>query len=344
MGRVRKAVTLAGIGALSLTACAPQAKPVTDPVANTLLVDPGRAPDEVLPLWPDGAPGGTAVQLTEHVETRMDPQNVPYDSAVDVTRPTLSVFRAAHPDGSAVLVVPGGGYSLVVVDHEGWESARWFSQHGPTVYVMTYRMPHQGWSAGPDTPLQDAQRAIRVIRARAEQDGIDPARVMVMGFSAGGHLAGSLAMRFDEQVYAPIDAADGLSARPDAAALIYPVVTMREPYVHMGSRKNLIGESPTPAMIARYSLETAPPAGTPPMLLIHAGDDPAVPVQNSIGLYEALQKARIPVALHLFEQGGHGFGMRGLDAGPLHLWPQLVLDFGMAHGVFGTAPAARHAN
>jgi acetyl esterase/lipase len=342
MGSVNRMVALAALSVLALSACAPQ--PEAAARADSLLVDTGRAPDEVLLLWPDGAPGGEAVRLTEHVESRMDPQEVPYDSAVDVTAPTLSVFRAAHPDGSAILIVPGGGYSLVVVDHEGWESARWLSRHGPTAYVMTYRMPHQGWSAGPDTPLQDAQRAIRLIRARAGQDGIDPARVMVMGFSAGGHLAGSLAMRFDEQVYAPIDEADGLSARPDAAALIYPVVTMREPYVHMGSRKNLIGESPTPAMIARYSLETAPPASTPPMLLIHAGDDPAVPVENSIGLYEALQKAHIPVAMHLFEKGGHGFGMRGLDDGPLHLWPQLVLDFGKAHGVFGKPAADSHAN
>ncbi len=337
MGPVNRMVALAALCVLGLGACAPQ--PETEAVPQSLMVDTKRAPDEVLPLWPDGAPGGEAVQLTEHVQTRMDPQNVPYDSAVDVTAPTLSVFRAAHPDGSAILIVPGGGYSLVVVDHEGWESARWLSRHGPTAYVMTYRMPHQGWSAGPDTPLQDAQRAIRLIRARATQDGIDPARVMVMGFSAGGHLAGSLATRFAEQAYAPIDAADSLSARPDAAALIYPVVTMREPFVHMGSRNNLIGKSPTAAMIAKYSLETEPPADTPPMLLIHAGDDPAVPVENSIGLYTALQKAHVPVAMHLFEKGGHGFGMRGLDDSPLREWPQLVLDFGNAHGLFvRTAP------
>jgi acetyl esterase/lipase len=323
---------LAAVVALTVTACSapPEAQ------KETLLVDAHRAPDEVVPLWPDGAPGGTGVQLTEHIESRMDPQGVPYDSAVDVTRPTLSVFRAAHPDGSAVLIVPGGGYSLVVIDHEGWESARWFSRHGPSAYVMTYRMPHQGWSAGPDTPLQDAQRAIRLIRSRAAQDRIDPARVMVMGFSAGGHLAGSLAERFDEQLYPSIDGVDALSARPDAAALIYPVVTMQEPSVHLGSRKNLIGESPAPALIAKYSLETDPPADTPPMLLIHADDDPAVPVENSIKLHAALQKAHIPTAMHLFEKGGHGFGMRGLDDGPLHLWPQLVLDFGTAHGVFRT--------
>jgi acetyl esterase/lipase len=234
-----------------------------------------------------------------------------------------------------MLIVPGGGYSLIVVDHEGWESARWFSGHGPTVYVMTYRLPHQGWDAGAEAPLQDAQRAIRLIRARAEQDRIVPDRVMVLGFSAGGHLAGSLATRFAESVYEPIDAADAQSARPDAAALIYPVVTMREPYVHMGSRENLIGRSPSSETIARYSLETAPPADTPPVLLIHAGDDTAVPVENSILLYQALGEAGVSVAMHLFEVGGHGFGMRGIDAAPLHAWPELVMDFGRAHGVFG---------
>jgi acetyl esterase/lipase len=165
--------------------------------------------------------------------------------------------------------------------------------------------------------------------------------VMVLGFSAGGHLAGSLATRFDEKTYPPVDAADELPARPDAAALIYPVVTMREPYLHEGSRRNLLGAAPTPAAIARYSLETAPPATTPPTLLIHAGDDPAVPVQNATLLYAALQSARVPVAMHLFEKGGHGFGVRGLDDGPLRQWPQLVMDFGHAHGLF-TARAAAH--
>jgi acetyl esterase/lipase len=277
------------------------------------------------------------VTLTERYEQRANPYGLADRSITDVTDPTLSIFFGTNPDGSAMLIAPGGGYSRIVVEHEGWESARWFSRHGPTVYVMTYRLPHQGWAAGADAPLQDIQRAIRLIRARADADGVDPDRVMVLGFSAGGHLAGSLATRFAETVYAPVDAADALSARPDAAALLYPVVTMRQRYTHMGSRQNLIGRSPTPAAISRYSLENEPPADTPPTVLIHAGDDTAVPVENSIGLYAALKAAGVPAALHVFENGGHGFGMRGIDDAPLHVWPELVLDFGRAHGIFRAA-------
>lgn len=324
---MRKAIALALF--LGAAVCAPGSD------AQSLLVDPDRAPDETISLWPGGAPGGENVELTQRREQREGPGGSPMQIVTDITDPTLAIFRAAQPDGSAILIVPGGGYSLVVVDHEGWESARWFSRHGPTVYVMTYRLPHQGWAAGADTPLQDAQRAIRLIRARTGRDGVDPNRIMVLGFSAGGHLAGSLAMRFAETVYEPTDGADALPARPDAAALIYPVVTMREPAVHMGSRQNLIGRSPSAAAIARYSLEAAPPADTPPMLLIHAGDDTVVPVANTIGLYSALQAAGVPSAMHIFEKGGHGFGMRGIDDQPLHVWPELVLEFGRAHGVFG---------
>lgn len=307
---------------------------------ETLLVDIDREPDQIIPLWPDGAPGGENVTMSERREERTNPYGLSDHSVTDVTDPALSVFHAVQPDGSAMLIAPGGGYSRIVVEHEGWESARWFSRHGPTVYVMTYRLPHQGWAAGAEAPLQDIQRAIRLIRSRAAQDAIDPNRVIVLGFSAGGHLAGLLATRFSEPTYEPVDAADALPARPDAAALIYPVVTMREAETHMGSRQNLIGRSPSAEAIAKYSLEIAPPAATPPTVLIHAGDDTAVPVANSILLYEALLAADVPVAMHLFENGGHGFGMRGIDADPLHEWPELVMGFGRAHHVFAQVEAA----
>jgi acetyl esterase/lipase len=304
-------------------------------VGQPLIVDVDRGPDEVLTVWPDGAPGGEGVELSERLEERTNVYGLADHSATDVTDPTLSVFFAPEPDGSAILIAPGGGYSRIVVEHEGWETARWFARQGSTVFVMTYRLPHQGWQAGADAPLQDIQRAIRVIRARADEDDVDANRIMVLGFSAGGHLAGSLALRFGESAYLPIDAADRLSARPDAVALLYPVVTMREPYVHMGSRQNLIGASPSPESISKYSLESSPPPNTPPVILIHAGDDSAVPVENSIRLYAALKQVGVPASLHVFERGGHGFGMRGLDDDPLARWPQLVVDFGRAHGLFG---------
>jgi acetyl esterase/lipase len=284
------------------------ARDLAPQTSEPLIVDVDRVPDEVISIWPAEAPGGERVHLNEHFEARTNPFDLPDRVVKEITRPTLSIFRAAHPDGSAILIAPGGGFAHVVVEKEGWECARWFSRHGATVYVMTYRLPQEGWGAGPDTPLQDAQRAMRVIRARAT--------------------------RFEALVYRSIDATDALSARPDAVVLVYPVATMREPHAHAGSRDNLIGKSPAPDRVAKYSLETNPPAGTPPVFLLHAGDDTSVPVENSVALYTALKKAGVPVVLHIFEHGGHGFGLRGLEDNPVRVWPQLVLDFGVAHGVF----------
>ena len=304
------------------------------PQPSRLLVDAGREPDAVIDLWPGPPPGGEGVSLKETVVERDNPYGLLDRAAHNVMRPTLSVFRAARPDGSAILIIPGGGYSWVVIDKEGYEGARWFSREGATVYVLRHRLPHQGWTAGPDTPLQDAQRAIRLIRSRAQVDGIDPKRVMVMGFSAGGHVAGSLATRFGASVYEPRDAADELSARPDAAVLIYPVVTMKQGPAHPGSRRNLLGETPSDTQVAKYSLETLPPADTPPTFLLHAADDASVPVENALLLFSALKAAKVPASLHVFETGGHGFGLRGLDNDPRRVWPEMVMDWGRLHGIF----------
>ena len=304
------------------------------PAPSPLLVDATREPDAVIDLWPAGPPGGEDVTLEEKIVERENPYNLLDRAAHNVTRPTLSVFRPQKPDGSAILIIPGGGYSWVVIDKEGYEGARWFSRQGATVYVLRHRLPHQGWAAGADTPLQDAQRAIRLIRARASADGVDPQRVMVMGFSAGGHVAGSLATRFNAPVYAPHDAIDQLSARPDAAVLMYPVVTMKQGPAHPGSRRNLLGETPSDAMVAKYSLETAPPADTPPTFILHAADDASVPVENTLLLFSALKAANVPASLHIFETGGHGFGLRGLDNDPRRAWPDMVMDWGGKQGVF----------
>jgi acetyl esterase/lipase/mannose-6-phosphate isomerase-like protein (cupin superfamily) len=304
------------------------------PQPSPLLVEAGREPDTVIDLWPGPPPGGEGVTLEEKIVERDNPYGLIDRAAHNVMRPVLSVFRPQKPDGSAILIIPGGGYSWVVIDKEGYEGARWFNRQGAIVYVLRHRLPHQGWAAGPDTPLQDAQRAIRLIRSRAQADGVDPKRVMVIGFSAGGHVAGSLATRFNAAVYDPRDAADQLSARPDAAVLMYPVVTMKQGAAHAGSRRNLLGETPTDAQISKYSLETAPPADTPPTYLLHAADDASVPVENSLLFFSALKATNVPAALHIFETGGHGFGLRGLDNDPRHAWPEMVMDWGHAHGIF----------
>jgi acetyl esterase/lipase len=318
--------TVLAVGAALLAAACASAVPPA-PAATI-------EPDETVLLWPMGPPGGVPEGLQERIVHRDNPFGLTDRAAHDVTAPSLSIFHPETPDGSAILIIPGGGYKWVVIDKEGFEGAAHFAGGGATVYVLRYRLPHQSWQAGPHAPLQDAQRAVRVIRARAEEDGVDPARVMVMGFSAGGHLAGTLAMQFDMPTYAPADAADTLSARPDAAALIYPVATMTEPFAHPGSRLNMLGAAPTPETITHWSLESMARPDMPPVFLMHAADDAAVPVENALMLQAALRQAGVPVALHVFEAGGHGFGLRGIAGTPLQSWPSLLHDWGVNKGIF----------
>ena len=318
-----------GIGA---SACATTSGQTVDN-ADALLVDLDRAPDEEIALWPDAPPGGEHVDIEERIVHRDNVFGLVDRAAHNVTRPILSRFSANAADGSALLLIPGGGYSWVVIDKEGFEGARWFSRHGVTVYVLRHRLPHQGWTAGADTPLQDAQRAIRVIRARAVQDGVDATRVAVMGFSAGGHVAGSLATRFSARVYDALDDADTISARPDLAALVYPVATMDAAFAHAGSRRNLIGDTPSEARVNFYSLETAPPVNTPAVFQMHAADDESVVVENTLRLNTALRNAGVATEMHIFERGGHGFGLRGLEGNSARVWPHLYLNWAAMHGV-----------
>ena len=289
-------------------------------------------PDAIVDLWPGAAPGAPDLLPKEEIVFRNNPFNLVDRVAHRVAKPNLSLFRPQKPNGAAILIIPGGGYSWVGVDKEGYEGAKRFAAAGYTVYVLRYRLPHQGWATGPDTPLQDVQRAMRLIRSRADQDGIQANKVMVMGFSAGGHVAGSLALRFDQAVTPVLDGVDSLSAKPDLAVLMYPFVTMTEPFSHPKSRQNMIGLSPSPAMIAAYSLETSVRADAPPLFILHAGDDPVVPVENASMLYEAARRGKASVSLHLFEKGGHGFGLRGIEGTPLALWPDLVLNWSQDHG------------
>lgn len=325
--QVSRRVLLQSLTALGAGACASFSE-------GKVSAEPETEPAEVVPLWPSGVPGGVPEGLTEHIVLRDNPFGLLDRAAHDVTSPSLSVFRPAQPDGSAILIIPGGGYRWVVIDKEGFEGARHFCARGSVVYVLRYRLPHQGWLAGPEAPLQDAQRAVRTIRARAARDGIDPSRVLVMGFSAGGHLAGTLAQSFDTEITSPLDDVDALPARPDAAALIYPVVTMALPFAHPGSRRNLIGEDPAEGREADWSLEKQVRADMPPIFLMHAGDDAVVPVDNALMLYAALRAKGCSAALHVFEAGGHGFGLRGIAGTPLESWPELIRRWGLSKGIF----------
>ena len=235
----------------------------------------------------------------------------------------MAVFRPAHANGGAVLITPGGGYRWVVVDKEGYEMGRWLAERGFTAFVLFYRLPGEGWAHGADAPLADAQRAMRLIRHKAATYGIAPDRVAAMGFSAGGHVCADLAARYSAKVYRPVDGADLLSARPVCAAPIYPVVSMDPAIAHAGSRLQLLGASPTPAMQSTHSPDRNIPDGAPPHFLLHAEDDDAVPIENTLRLRAALKSKGARVETHLFERGGHGFGLRKAAGKPVASWSNL---------------------
>jgi acetyl esterase/lipase len=221
----------------------------------------------------------------------------------------------------------------IVLDHEGYVLARWLAAQGFTAYVLFYRLPGDGWAAGPDVALSDAQRAMRLIRARATRDALDPERVAAIGFSAGGHLCADLATRHAVKTYDPVDAADKLAARPFLAAPLYPVISMSAPDAHMGSRQQLIGKNASAALEAAHSPHLNVSSTTPPCFLCHAEDDNVVPVENSLLLRAALKAAGVAVETHLFTQGGHGFGMTGAVGKPAGLWPELLMSWAHSQGL-----------
>ncbi|WP_119680870.1 alpha/beta hydrolase [Indioceanicola profundi] len=291
--------------------------------------------EEVWPLWPAEPPGGELVTVVQEVLDRPAPPGLRDRAVTGIRAPTLTVFRPARPTGAAMLLIPGGGYARVVVDKEGLETARWLADRGIAAYVLLYRLPADGWAAGADAPLQDAQRAMRLIRSHAAAEGVSPDRVGVMGFSAGGHLAARLAAEADREIYAPVDGADSLSARPTLAALIYPVIAMDGAAVHAGSRTHLLGSSPSLAEMAALSAQNRVTSQTPPTFLLHAMDDTAVPPENALIMVQALRAAGVPVEAHLFEEGGHGFGLRAIAGKPVAAWPDLFLTWAMRKGLSG---------
>lgn len=290
-------------------------------------------PRAVIPLWP-GAPAGlTNAALDDHIVERPGPLR---DRYIDRIRtPQIHAFPAARPNGAAMLIAPGGGYERVVLDKEGYELAGWLSERGVSAFVLFYRLPAEGWTNGRDVPLADAQRAMRLIRARASGWQVDPKRVGAIGFSAGGHLCASLATGHARKVYAPVDAADSQDARPTVAAPIYPVVSMDPAIAHAGSRERLIGANAAPELEAAYSPDRNVTAATPPLFLVHAEDDKTVPVENALRLRTAAKAAGVPVDTHLFDKGGHGFGLRAIKDKPVEAWPDLLLGWMKAQGMLG---------
>lgn len=313
------------LGLAALAASRPAAS--LTPVSQLAPPDPA----ETIRLWPGSAPGEEDVTVTPRVVERSTDPAFHDRYARYTVDPILTVLTPERPNGASLLLIPGGGYKWAVVDKEGLDCARVFAAAGVTCFVLRYRLPGDGWAAGPDAPLQDAQRAMRLVRSQAVARRLDPARVAVLGASAGGHLAGMLTARADA-TYPAMDEADAVSHRPDLSILLYPVVTMADPHVHAGSRSELLGESPTAEAVDRYSLERMDWRGRPPVFLLHAMDDEAVPVENSLQLLAALKAAGVPVEAHLFQEGGHGFGIRLIEDRPAAVWPELVLAWAGRRG------------
>lgn len=262
-------------------------------------------------LWPS-VPGGAAVPA--------EPVRSPGE------RPRIDLYRPAHPNGTAVLVIAGGGYAHIAIDKEAVPTARWLAANGITAAVLHYRLPGDGVPVV--APFQDAQRAMRRLRADAAALGIDPAHIGVLGFSAGGHLAGITATRFDAAFYAAVDAIDRQSSRPDFAALIYPVISLQAPLDTTQASRRLSAQADA---ATAYSVQLHVTRNTPPVFLAHAVDDPVASVDHSRLIADALLREHVPVELHLFEHGGHGWGL-GAAGTPVAAWPTLFAAWARGNG------------
>jgi acetyl esterase/lipase len=290
---------LAAVLAILLTPALAQAQAAAPYKATA--VDTAQGDRPFLLLYPEGTPGAVGTE------------------AVDKPKITLYPAPAATATGTAVVVCPGGGYAVVAADHEGRQVAEWLNSFGVSAFVLQYRL---GPRYHHPAPLQDAQRAIRIVRAHAAEWGVDPGRVGILGFSAGGHLASTAATHFDGGRPDDADPVERQGSRPDFAVLLYPVISLVDPVAHAGSRRNLLGDDPDPVLVDLLSNDKQVTSDTPPTFLFHTADDPAVPVANSLLFFEALHKAGVPAELHVFAHGRHGVGLAPTDPA-LSQWPKL---------------------
>jgi acetyl esterase/lipase len=260
-------------------------------------------------LWPAGAPGALGTQPEDQ------PSLTPY------------VLPKGSGSGTAIVICPGGGYQNLAMDKEGYAVAKWLNGLGVSAFVLKYRL---GPRYHHPIELQDAQRAIRMVRARAAQYGLQPDRIGIMGFSAGGHLASTAGTHFDSMDAAAGDAIELASSRPDFLVLCYPVISFTT-FAHAGSRRNLLGDNPDPKLVENLSNELQVTKDTPPTFLFHTTTDATVPVENSVMFYSALRKAGVPAELHIYERGPHGVGLAPNDP-VLSTWPARLADWLKIHG------------
>lgn len=275
-----------------------------------------------IPLWGNTIPDGPGPQGAEEITAN--------GSLTNVSMPRLIVHKPSRPNGTAILVISGGGYAHIELGKESTPVANWLQSQGITAFELIYRLPQEGWKTT-HVPFQDAQRAMKLIRSIAVQYKIDPAKIGVLGFSAGGHLAGLTAAQPDKKYYKPMDAIDALSAKANFAGLIYPVITMLPPFNKTHAKKSILGENPTIAQEETYSVELQVSSNMPATFLAQAIDDPISPINNSYLMNGALEKAGVPVEMHIFQTGGHGWGM-GKKNSPVSVWPDLFQTWLKAKG------------
>jgi acetyl esterase/lipase len=322
--------TFLGSGLALLAASAAAADDYKNPAI--VAAEPGTPlwpPKERVALWPGTPPGAPHPLPTPGWQMFPDgPQLWVKGIAV----PEVNVFRPALADGSALLVIPGGSYTFHAVQNEGLHPAERFNAERTTVFVLSYRLPDEGWVQRSTVALADAQRAMRLIRARAREFKIDPNRLGVLGFSAGGHLAADLTVSYDQPLYAPVDAADRLSARPAFTGLIYPVMSLDTAISQGDSVPNLLGPNASPELVAARSPAPHVKKDTPPSFVAAALDDGFILPENSLQWIAACRKAGATVEAHLFAEGGHGFGLHLPPSNPGSRWPDLFALWMRKHG------------
>jgi acetyl esterase/lipase len=284
------------------------------------------AQNQVIPLWnkiPDEIKAADYKEKESITDGKLQ-------STTQVTIPTLSIFipKDAKPNQTAVIICPGGGYMHLAFDKEGTKVAEWFNSLGIAAFVLKYRLPNDLIMKNKNVgPLQDAQEAVRYVRQNAAKLNIDPNKIGILGFSAGGHLASTLSTHYDDKVY---ESTYKVSARPDFSILMYPVISMENQITHKGSQTNLLGSNPSQDLIDSYSNEKKVTSKTPPAFLIHATDDTVVIPENSINYYLALKKNGVKAELHLYEKGGHGFGLGVNDTSKF--WTRDCVEWLKANG------------
>lgn len=290
--------------------------------ASPAFAQDGLGEPDTYRVWPGEAPGFGKPSGPEKIGN----EGGQTGSWSNISEPRYEVYRPKHPNGAAALLLGGGGYFRIQIGSAKDVAAR-LAAAGITPVILYYRLPGDGWNA--DAPFQDAQRTLRLLRAGAARWGLDPARIGVVGMSAGGHLAGMMATRGGHDFYPPADEADRLSAVPAFAGMIYPVVSMRPPIDTTQTRKKL---SVLPDYRDAYSVEAQVGPDTPPVFLAHATDDPIANVEHSLRMFAAMRAAGRPVELHVFEKGGHSWGA-GKPGTPVSQWPDLFLTWLRLHKV-----------